>query len=142
MSPKPPETVLLIDDSAFDNKLHKRVIERTGLVQNVLTFTMADDALAYMRREGSIPVDLILLDINMPRMDGFELMDAAIEEFGEAFMPSVVVMLTTSMDPGDQDRAGTYSVVQDYFLKPLTSDKFQQLYRSLSDGQSGGDRAA
>ena len=142
MSPKPPETVLLIDDSAFDNKLHKRVIERTGLVRNVLTFTMADDALAYMRKEGAIPVDLILLDINMPRMDGFELMDAAIDEFGEAFMPSVVVMLTTSMDPGDQNRAANYSVVQDYFLKPLTSDKFKKLYELLSTGQNGGDRAA
>ena len=142
MSPKPPETVLLIDDSAFDNKLHKRVIERTGLVENVLSFTMAEDALAYMRQDGNIPVDLILLDINMPRMDGFELMDAAIEEFGEAFMPSVVVMLTTSMDPGDQSRASTYAVVQDYFLKPLTTEKFEALFHTLAGRNGDGDRAA
>lgn len=137
MSTSRLETVVLVDDSKLDNRLHKRVIERTGLVTNVLTFMMPDEALEYMRSPGALPADLILLDINMPRMDGFEMLDAAIEEFGTAFTPSVVVMLTTSMDPKDQSRAQEFHVIKDYFIKPLTEEKFINLIDAL-DG--GGER--
>ena len=133
MSPTPLKSVILVDDSSIDNRLHARVIERTGLAENILCFAMAEDAIAHLRTPGAIPADLILLDINMPRMNGFEMLDASIAEFGEAFMPSVVVMLTTSMDPRDQQRADSIPVIKDYFQKPLTPDKFRDLVTRLND---------
>ncbi|TMM55636.1 response regulator [Sulfitobacter sabulilitoris] len=123
---------MLVDDSTLDNKLHARVINRTGLAKTVLTFSMAEDALAYLREPGAIPVDLILLDINMPRMDGFEMLEATVREFGDAFDPSVVVMLTTSLDPRDQERARSFSAIKDYFQKPLTTDRFTELVEALN----------
>ncbi|PTX54306.1 response regulator receiver domain-containing protein [Litoreibacter ponti] len=131
MSATPLDEVILIDDSALDNRLHKRAIERTGLAKSVRTFSMADDAIAYFRKPGAIPTDLVLLDVNMPRMDGFELLEAATEEFGAAFDPTVVIMLTTSMDRRDQDRAAEFDVVKDYFEKPLTPEKFESLVAAL-----------
>lgn len=131
MPEKLPETVILVDDSMIDNRLHKRVILRTGLVREVLCFSMAEDALAYLRDTG-VPVDLILLDINMPRMNGFEMLDAALQEHGDAFDPSVVVMLTTSLDQRDRDRAAGYSVIKDYFHKPLTKESFVNLFERIS----------
>ena len=127
MPQKPPETIVLIDDSSLDNKLHKRVIDRTGLARNVLCFPMAEDALDFFRQPGAIPADLILLDINMPRMSGFEMLDAALDEFGNSFDPSVVVMLTTSLNPDDKARAETYEVIKDYLQKPLTEEKFKSV---------------
>ena len=131
MSRKPLETVVLVDDSSLDNKLHKRVIDRTGLAGTVLSFPMAEDAIAYFREPGAMPADLILLDINMPRMNGFEMLDASLAEFGPGFDPSVVVMLTTSMNPDDQNRAAQYSVIKDYLQKPLTDEKFRALCQNL-----------
>lgn len=132
MSQKPLEQVILIDDSALDNRLHKRAIERSKLAKSVLTFSMPQDAIAYFRTPGAMPSDLVLLDINMPGMDGFELLEAATEEFGEAFAPTIVIMLSTSTDQRDQARAREFEVVKDYFEKPLTSEKFAQLVQSLS----------
>ena len=129
---KPLERVILIDDNAIDNKLHTRVINRTGLAREVIAFPMAEDAIAYLRQPGAIPADLILLDINMPRMNGFEMLDASIAEFGEAFMPSVVVMLTTSLNPRDKERASAIPVIKDYFQKPLTAERFTELVAALN----------
>lgn len=129
--PTPLEKVILVDDSAIDNKLHKRVIERTGLVGDVLTFPMAEDALDYLRTDNDRPPDLILLDINMPRMDGFEMLDVATEELGGRFAESVVVMLSTSMDAADQQKARGYEVIRDYFVKPLTRERFEELVATL-----------
>ena len=133
MSHAPLETVILIDDSKIDNRLHQRVIERSGLARNVLCFAMPDEALKYLHQPGAVPADLILLDINMPCMDGFELLDAAMSDLGEAFVKSVVVMLTTSMDPADQDRATRYGMIRDYFIKPLTRERFAELVDGLAD---------
>lgn len=131
MSPKPLDVVVLIDDNSFDNKMHRRVIERSDLVKSILTFSMAEDAIAHFRQPGALPPDLILLDINMPRMDGFEMLDASLEEFGEHFTPSVVIMLTTSMDTADRRKAESYHVVKDYFQKPLTRGRFEGLVETL-----------
>jgi CheY-like chemotaxis protein len=131
MSHTPLNCVVLIDDNALDNKLHRRVIEKTGLAKTVLEFPMAEDAIAYFRTPGAIPADLVLLDINMPKMNGFELLKAVTEEFGEAFEPSVVIMLTTSLDARDQDRANQFSVVKDYLSKPLRRETFTDLVARL-----------
>ena len=113
-------TVLLVDDDAFDQRLYRRVMERSGLVRLVVSFQMADAALVWLRAEGPGTVDVIFLDINMPRMNGFEFLSAAGELFGAASLPPVVMMLTTSLDPRDRAQAMTFEAVKAYISKPLT----------------------
>jgi CheY-like chemotaxis protein len=113
-------TVLLIDDDSFDQRIYRRVIERSGLVARLVGFQMADEALDWLRLEGPEAVDVIFLDINMPRMNGFEFLSAASELFGATTMPPVVMMLTTSLDPRDRARAASFDAVKSYISKPLT----------------------
>lgn len=113
-------TLMLIDDDMFDQKLSKRLIVRSQLVGRLLGFLSAEEALDFLRDPDRPRVDAILLDVNMPRMDGFEFLDAATKELGDGFADIVVMMLTTSLDPRDFDRARQYSVVKDYFSKPLS----------------------
>ena len=111
---------LLIDDTAIDQKLYRRILERSEIVEDVTSFSYADEALEFLISNRSAEVDVIFLDINMPRMNGFEFLEAAVEKLGETFTHVVIVMLTTSLNPADRERAEQFSVVRDFINKPLT----------------------
>ena len=111
---------LLIDDTAIDQKLYRRILERSEIVEDVTSFSYADEALEFLISNRSAEVDVIFLDINMPRMNGFEFLEAAVEKLGETFTHVVIVMLTASLNPADRERAEQFSVVRDFINKPLT----------------------
>ena len=125
--------IMMIDDEAFDLKMYSRIVSRSGMVTETVTFTRAEDGLAYLLDPDSPPVDLILLDINMPRMTGFDFMEAACDELGPDFDVPIVMMLTTSMSEDDRDRAATYSPIRAYFNKPLTTDHLSLAADIVSD---------
>ena len=120
------ESLMLIDDNKVDQMMYRRIIERSGLVESLEQFYFADEALAELEQSGRPKPNFILLDINMPRMDGFEFLERAKLTFGEDFSP-VVIMLTTSLDPNDEDRARSFNVVVDLWHKPLTEDHLKAL---------------
>lgn len=124
---KPIKTALLIDDEEIDQRQYQRILNKSGLVEEVITFTYADDALAYLKRHPELVIDVIFLDINMPRMDGFEFLAAASGELGVGFAKVVVAMLTTSLNPGDQKRAEGFEVVKDFINKPLTVEHVERV---------------
>lgn len=130
---KPIPVVMIIDDEAFDQKMYRRIIDRSGLVQKTLSFTAADHALDYLKTNTDQEIDLILLDINMPRMNGFEFLDAAISELGPQFAKACIVMLTTSLDPTDRERAAQYEIVRDLLNKPLTYDDLVRLSKLIAN---------
>jgi CheY-like chemotaxis protein len=125
----PPKikTLMCIDDEQFDQMLYKRVVARSGLVENFITFNLAADALAFLRKTDRVKVDVILLDINMPGMDGFEFLEHASKEFGAEFSKHVIIMLTTSINPRDEQRAKSIDVVKGLVSKPLGADKLQYI---------------
>ena len=116
---KPIERAILIDDQRIDQRQYKRVIDLSHLVDEVITFSYAEDALTFMRENPNQPVDVIFLDLNMPRMNGFDFLDAAKAEFGSKFDETVVAVLTTSVDPKDKSQAKSYVVVDEFINKPL-----------------------
>ena len=128
------QTALLIDDDAIDRKLYKRVLDRSGVVEQLFLFEGAEDALEFYRNLDRDQVDVIFLDINMPRMNGFEFLEAALQEFGPGFAEIVVVMLTTSLDPGDHERAAQYDVVKGYINKPLKVEDILKVAEVLRNG--------
>ena len=141
-SPLRIDTVMLIDDERIDRMMYRRVIDRSGLVGQLVTFSYADEALEYLRSRDRPRIDVIFLDINMPRMTGFEFLEAATREFGAAFADLVVVMLTTSLDPRDVARARTIASVRDFVNKPLTQQHLVRAAELLRDMRAGQARPA
>lgn len=110
-------SLMLIDDSEADRLYARIVLERAGLGIEVLDFESAGDALSLLRGPAAGHVGLILLDINMPGINGFEFLEA-FEAMARAQAP-VVVMLTSSPDPADRERALAHRSVRGYITKPL-----------------------
>lgn len=126
--------LMLIDDNEDDHMFYQRIITRSGLVEAFHPFLMAEDALAFLRRTGRPPIDVIFLDINMPGMDGFQFLDAVSAEFGDGAARMAVIMLTTSILEEDKRRAGQYAIVKDYINKPLEQAHLERIDRMLRDG--------
>lgn len=111
--------VMLIDDERVDQMMYKRILDRSGMARDIIGFTYAEDALAYLADPAQPSVDMIFLDINMPRMTGFEFLEAAGNTLGAGFQTSVVIMLTTSLNRADRERAAKFPLVKAYLNKPL-----------------------
>jgi CheY-like chemotaxis protein len=129
-------SIMLIDDNEIDQRLCKRLIDRSGFVGEFIGFLSAEEALEYLRDSDLPAVDAILLDVNMPRMDGFEFLEAATHELGDRFAKIVIMMLTTSLDPRDQERARRLSVVNEFCHKPLEMKYLEKLADNLRDKAS------
>lgn len=120
------DCVLLVDDNEADNFFHRRVIEEVGCVGQVVEATMAGEALDALR-SGDVRPDLIFLDINMPRMNGWGFLEAYKELPPDVRKASVVIMLSTSAAPGCRERAEQFDAVLGFQTKPLTAESFKEV---------------
>lgn len=113
------ERAILVDDEQFEHLAFHRLLGRLPNIGEIHSFLYADEAIAFLKATCPRPYDVVFLDINMPRMNGFEFLDAAEAVFGETLRQAVIVMLTTSLDPSDRARADSYVAVKAFVNKPL-----------------------
>ena len=121
------ERVMLVDDNDADLLFTDIVLRARGIASEVLTFDTAQAALAYLQNVAHAPVSLILLDINMPEMDGFAFLSAW-DRLRETLTDAPpVVMLTSSPEPADRARALAHASVRAYLVKPLDDASAESL---------------
>ncbi|MEM8772699.1 MAG: response regulator [Pseudomonadota bacterium] len=125
--------VMIIDDDEVDQMVYQRIIKRSDMVEEFVAFTYAEEALEYLKSNPKTNVDVIFLDINMPRMNGFEFLERAVEDLGDQFTSAVVIMLTTSLDPRDVERARQFEVVKKYLDKPLQIEDLREVAALLRE---------
>ena len=114
-------TVLLIDDDEPTNYLNKLIIEETGCAEKIKVVQSGNEAIKYLAHTGKKvpPPELIFLDINMPAMDGWEFL----EEYKKISKGKVVMfMLTTSLNPDDEERSKMIKEISGFKNKPLTKE--------------------
>ena len=121
-------SILVVDDDENDQFICEYTIRKYDPSIRVLKAFDGTEALDILH--GETP-DAIILDINMPVMNGFEFLDRYAEEF-EVHAP-VVAMLTSSHLGKDRERAMQYSFVKSYFEKPLQADHLRIMAEILGE---------
>ncbi|KOY86829.1 hypothetical protein AD998_12360 [bacterium 336/3] len=117
----PEQFYVAIDDDAINNLVCQKVIQRMNPNAEVLCFTSPAKALDYLVNTNYRTPDLIILDINMPEIDGWEFLN----RYQKLEKPASVVMLSSSKDESDIKKSRTYSIVKGYIEKPLNIEKLK-----------------
>ena len=129
-----PIEILLVEDNPGDVRLTKEALKEAKVINNLTVLKDGEEALAYLRRQGpyekAARPHLILLDLNLPRKDGREVLGQIKAE--DALKRIPVVVLTTSQD--EQDVLKSYNLHANcYITKPVDLDQFIRVAQSIED---------
>lgn len=129
-----PADVLLVDDDDNDAFLTQEGFRRARLAVNMARVTNGEECLAYLRNEApfkdAAQPDLILLDLNMPIMDGREVLGEIVADDRLCHIP--VVILTTS--ESDRDVLDMHRLrCSSYITKPISFDEFLPIIRNMGN---------
>jgi CheY-like chemotaxis protein len=118
----PDLRVILIDDNEVDLMLHEKLISLQQISRTVLAFNSANKALEFLSSNIAlprIPPTVILLDIQMPEMDGFDFLEAFQSYPTRIRSQCHVIMVSSSLDYGDISRTNANPLVVKLLKKPL-----------------------
>ena len=129
-----PIEILLVEDNPADARLTKEALKGSTVSNNLVVLGDGEQALAFLRREGEHAdarrPDLILLDLNLPRKDGREVLAKVKADPDLRRIP--VVVLTTSA--GEEDVLRAYNLqAACYITKPVDLDQFTNVVRAIED---------
>ena len=129
-------TVLLVEDNPRDVRLTQRAFEQAHIPHDLRVVCDGDEALQYLHREGAHAVpdssprpDMILLDLNLPRMGGHELIQHVKQDLRFRQVP--IIVLTTS-GRADDVRQAYENGANAYLLKPVEFSRFTEVIGHLA----------
>lgn len=124
------QSILVVDDDFASNYLTRAILEDMDIAENVHTATNGEEALKFIKQQcqdiQQFCPELILLDVNMPVMNGFEFMEQFNNMKGLKNTNTTVVMLTSSNSERDTQKAIEYKVAC-YLEKPLNEDSLRSV---------------
>jgi len=128
--------ILLVDDSDDDIFLVREAFRESGVAHRIDAISDGEQALNFLRDKTAHRPDVVLLDINMPRFSGFDVLEWVQSDPDLREIP--IVMLTTSEQPEDVRRA-TEGGARDYFRKPVEFSHLRDLACRVLDRWGTGD---
>lgn len=127
--------ILLIEDDPVHVKLIERILKKSGFNNHLTIIRDGEKAFNYlMNQKGEMPEEnfvyphLILMDINLPKVNGFEILRRIKQSPKLLYIP--VVILTTSCNRTDLEKCYEYHA-NSYITKPLDFEEFNQKIRSI-----------
>ncbi|GGA75768.1 response regulator [Flavobacterium palustre] len=121
------KSTYLIDDDKLSIKLMSMLISKNNFCEELISFHNPQTALNELKNNSNNPAklpDVILLDLNMPVLDGWQFLDEfVLVPFAKKI---TVFIVSSSIDPSDLEMAKNYPIIKDYIIKPLSSEKLKQ----------------
>lgn len=129
-------TILVIDDSKYDRFIASEFLESYASVNEIVCVDSAQGGLDYIKscekNVEKLP-QIILLDIKMPQMDGFDFLNSFAAFSTQIKERCKVFMLSSSVDPHDISRAEKSEYVFDFIEKPLSEEKILKMERFFEE---------
>lgn len=119
--------VILVDDDDIFNMLHSEVLKRLIPDVRIDVFKSGVEVTEYLQREPSDMIDLIFLDIRMPVMGGFEVLDHMSTMEPDRFKDTRIYVLSSTLDDRDLQRAKATPLVTDFIGKPMSFDTMRSI---------------
>jgi CheY-like chemotaxis protein len=110
------KVILLIEDDELDVISVQRALMKIDIQYELTTAYNGREALALLTQPGAIRPDVILLDLSMPKMNGFEFLKTLRDDIN--FRDTKVFIMTTSSEPNDRKKLEDFNI-SGYFIKPL-----------------------
>lgn len=119
----------IIDDDPIFVFGTTKIMKLANFCNSFMVFQNGEEAINNLRpiieaNDTSLP-DVILLDLNMPVMDGWEFLDEFVKIPCEKEI--TIYIVTSSIDPQDMEKAKDYDKISNYLVKPITADKLQEI---------------
>ncbi|MDQ3393323.1 MAG: response regulator [Bacteroidota bacterium] len=123
--------ILLVDDDELFNYIHKEILKNLKVAGKIEVAINGREALKFFKEDNAEQYpDLVLLDIDMPIMNGFEFLQEMSDNFKNILETTKVIMLTSSLNERDMKKANEYNV-SGYLNKPLTIEKFKEIINNF-----------
>lgn len=127
---KPLRSIFIVDDDPIHQQITEIMLHRLSIAESVSRYSDAQEVLDHIRAHlhdpGAMP-EIILLDLNMPVMDGWEFLEAFDTVRSSLPCNIRVYVLTSSIDEKDRERVGQFNFVEGYLIKPLSKETILKL---------------
>ena len=121
---------VLIDDDSIFNFIHAKVIRQVDEEADIADFISSSEALAFIKERfvsHKAEPTLVFLDINMPEINGFELLDAIKELPAESVSKMSIYIITSSLNEKDVRKSKEYPILKGYIGKPLSFERLNEV---------------
>ena len=128
------DTLCIVDDDSVFQFITQKVVEKTNLVRKIKVFSNGLEAIEFLKSVRENPEelpDVILLDLAMPILNGWDFLEEYVELRPSLGKQIVLFIVSSSIDPADIERARSISEVTDFIIKPVTREKFIALVEGL-----------
>lgn len=123
---------MLIDDDKIFNFLHLKILQQIDGNYEIVSYESPVEAFDYLMGLATVDLpDIIFLDINMPELTGFELIDKIKEEKNELLNHLKIVIVTSSLNPYDYEVQKQYDVIKTFCNKPLNMESAAKILNAL-----------
>lgn len=125
------DSTCLIDDDPIFVFAVKRILKSSHLSENFSVYNNGKEAIIGLKQiidSGKTIPNLILLDLNMPIMDGWQFLDEFIKL--KLSQKTTIYIVSSSIDPADINKAKTYEQVSDFIVKPITRESLLEIMQT------------